>query len=206
MGISQMTNGMTEATEQERATGALIEATAERDFVSDLISFAESIPPSATNGQPLPCALSRLEIRSAILDLQRQMEAAQEAGEIAKVDINEILPLTHYFAPGMYGREITLKRFNWAIGKIHRHAHLNFVTRGKVIVLTEDGPMVITAPHTFISTVGTKRFVLALEDATWTTVHATCESDLEKIEAEVIAKDYSDIGIIENEVQKEKLL
>jgi hypothetical protein len=194
----------TELTEQQPAASGLFNAPPEPDLVAQLIAFAESIP-AAGNGTLIPCSMPRLEIRTAILNLQRQMEAAQECGEIEKTDINDILPLTHYFAPGMYGREITLKRFNWAIGKIHKHAHLNFVTRGKVIVLTEDGPMVISAPHTFVSTVGTKRFVLALEDSTWTTVHATNETDLGKIEDEVIAKDYGDIGIIENEVQQEKL-
>lgn len=173
------------------------------DLVAQLIAFSESVPSNIGNGQVLPCTMPRLEIRAAILELQQRMEAAQNSGEIEKIDINDILPLTHYFAPGMYGREITLKRFNWAIGKIHKHAHLNFVTRGKVIVLTEDGPVIITAPHTFVSTVGTKRFVLALEDSTWTTVHATNETDLEKIEDEVIAKDYDQLGIIENEQLKE---
>jgi hypothetical protein len=174
------------------------------DLCTMLLSIADMA--GTTNGQVLPCTMPRLEIRARIMQLELDMRAAQDSGEIEKTDINDILPLTHYFAPGMYGREITLKRFNWAIGKIHKHAHLNFVTRGKVIVLTEDGPVIITAPHTFVSTVGTKRFVLALEDSTWTTVHATCETDLVKIEDEVIAKDYGDIGIIENEVTKEKLL
>lgn len=165
-------------------------------------AIADAIP----SGQLLPSSMSRLEIREKIMRLQADMQAAQGSGEVDMIPIDELLPLTHYFAPNMYGREITLKKFNWVIGKIHKHAHLNFITRGKVIVLTEDGPMIITAPHTFVSTVGTKRFVLALEDTTWTTVHATSETDLAKIEDEVIAKDYGELGVIENEAPQEKLL
>jgi hypothetical protein len=47
----------------------------------------------------------------------------------------------------------------------------------------------MTAPYTFVSEVGTKRVVHALEETIWTTVHVTDETDLEKIEDYVIAKD-----------------
>lgn len=170
-----------------------------------LLSIAEKIPDTAGNWYALPCDMARSDIRAAILKLEADMRNAQNSGAIEKTDINDILPLQHFFAPGAYGRQILLKKFNWAIGKIHRHAHLNFVMQGKVIVLTEDGPVVIKAPHTFVSSVGTKRFVLALEDTIWATVHVTDEIDLEKIEEYVIAPEYEDLGIIENAV-KEKLL
>ena len=169
-----------------------------------LAQFAERLPAAYGNGQVIPCGMGRLEIRAAIRKLESDMRAAQDSGEIAKTAINDILPLQHFHAPGTYGRQIVLKKMNWAIGKIHRHAHLNFVIAGKALVLTEDGLMVITAPYTFVSTVGAKRFVLALEDTIWATVHATNETDLEKIEADVIATDYDALGIIEN-LEQEKL-
>lgn len=169
-----------------------------------LTQFADQLPAGYGNGQVIPCGMSRLEIRAAIQKLEAEMRTAQDCGEIEKTDINDILPLQHFHAPGTYGRQIILKKMNWAIGKIHRHAHLNFVIAGKALVLTEDGLMVITAPYTFVSTVGAKRFVMALEDTIWATVHATNETDLGKIEADVIATDYDTLGIIEN-LEQEKL-
>lgn len=174
------------------------------DLCAYLLSIADQYG-YEDNGKLIPFSASRLEIRQMIVALQRTMQEAQDTGLIEKTDINEILPLTHFFAPGMYGRQVSLAKMNWAIGKIHRHAHINIVSKGKVLVLTEDGPMFITAPYTFVSSVGTKRFVLAIEDAIWTTVHATTETDLAKIEDDVIAKDYDQLGIIETPEFKEKI-
>jgi len=76
------------------------------------------------------------------------------------------------------------------IGKIHRHAHVNTISKGRVLVVTEFGKHEIIAPCTFISEPGTKRVVLAQEDTVWTTYHPTEETDLEKIEAHVIAPSF----------------
>jgi hypothetical protein len=85
------------------------------------------------------------------------------------------------------------------IGKIHRHQHLNFISKGKVKVFTEFGEKHLEAPCTFISEIGLKRAVYAEEDTLWTTVHLTefdKEAELDKIETEVIAPSYDDMGLI----------
>jgi hypothetical protein len=62
---------------------------------------------------------------------------------------------------------------------------------GKVSVLTESGGAeTLTGPRSMISPAGTKRVVYAHEDTVWITVHVTEETNLEKIEKEIIAKDY----------------
>jgi len=104
------------------------------------------------------------------------------------------LPLVHMFAPGMYVRQITLPKGSMCVGKIHKHEHPNFLMSGKVQVVTENGGCeILTAPMVMISPAGTKRAVHALEDTVWVTVHATNETDLEKIEDEVIAKSYEEL-------------
>jgi hypothetical protein len=115
-------------------------------------------------------------------------------------------PVKHWFAPGVYGREILLRKDSVVVGKIHNHAHLNIISRGKCSVMTEFGPMVIDAtnePVTFTSKPGTKRVVVALEDTVWTTIHLnpTDETDLEKLENEIIAKSY-DALLSNNEALK----
>lgn len=167
----------------------------------DLIEVGAQAP--ATPGMfAVPCTLSREQLRAAILQMEAGAREAQESGAELAVDIADLLPLTHFFAPGAYARQALLQKHTWVIGKLHRHAHLNFVMKGRVMVVTEDGPMIIQAPHTFVSTVGTKRFVLVLEEAIWVTVHPTEETDLAKIEDHVIAKGYDDIGIIENNIEE----
>lgn len=99
-------------------------------------------------------------------------------------------PLTHLFAPGVYGRMIFIPAGQRIVGKIHRHAHLNFLMKGKVLVATETGPELLEGPLMMVSQAGTKRVVWTLEDTWWATVHLTDSTDLEQIEHEVIAPSY----------------
>jgi quercetin dioxygenase-like cupin family protein len=122
---------------------------------------------------------------------------------IAKGEIEDTLPdctVKHYFTPidekygcCSYAREMTIPKGTLIIGKIHRHEHLNIISKGKVSVSTEFGTKYLEAPCTFISEVGLKRAVIAEEDTIWTTIHLTkgnCEADLADIEEEVIAPSY----------------
>lgn len=98
----------------------------------------------------------------------------------------------HYFANGLYAREIFIPKGTLLTGKIHKHEHLNIISQGEISVLTEAGPQRIKAPFTIVSLPGTKRVGYAHEDTVWTTIHATTETDIEKIEAELIAESYDE--------------
>lgn len=103
-------------------------------------------------------------------------------------------PVQHHFAPGAYGREMTLPAGLVVVGKIHKHAHINVISKGRVQVFTEqDGVLELAAPCTFVSSPGTKRVVHVLEETVWTTVHVTDKTDLAEIEREVIATDFSEV-------------
>jgi hypothetical protein len=103
------------------------------------------------------------------------------------------MPLRHSFSEGIYVREIFIPKGYVLTGKIHKHSHPNFLMRGEVMVFTEGGgTQNLKAPLSMISEPGTKRAVMALEDTVWITVHATNETDLEKIEDYVIAKSFEE--------------
>ena len=104
--------------------------------------------------------------------------------------------LKHTFTSGVYCREIFIPKGSVIVGKIHRHDHLNFISKGDVTVLTKDGLRRIKGPCTMVSSAGTKRALYAHQDTIWTTIHAnpTNETDLEKIEDFVIAKTYEALG------------
>ena len=125
------------------------------------------------------------ESRALILDFQR---VVSELETEFPVDC----PLKHHFAPGLYAREIFLPKGSVVVGKIHKHAHVNNISQGHVMVYTEEGLQEFIAPYQFISLPGTKRVVCALEDTIWTTYHPTEETDLEIIEQHVIAKDFEE--------------
>lgn len=129
--------------------------------------------------------------RDSILGLQNELLGMDQ------VDC----PVTHHFAPSVYAREIFMPAGAVVVGKIHKHAHLNIISKGRVIVSTEFGKKQLVAPCTFVSEAGTKRAVYIVEDCIWTTIHPTEETDLEKIEEHVIAKDYDALL----DFQREKL-
>jgi hypothetical protein len=102
-------------------------------------------------------------------------------------------PLQHVFAPGAYARTMRIPAGTVIVGKIHKHAHLNILSQGTVCVMTEtEGDRQLTGPLTMVSPPGTKRAVYAVTDAVWTTIHTTNSTDLDEIEAEVIAPTFED--------------
>lgn len=113
-----------------------------------------------------------------------------------QLDVNE--GLQHNFHDGVYCREMLLPTGMLIVGKVHKHAHLNIVSRGKCIVYTTEGMREIDAtvhPITFVSEPGTKRVVLSLIDTYWTTIHLTQSTDLAEIEKEIIIpeSDFSEL-------------
>lgn len=128
------------------------------------------------------------QFRIKVMELQKNMK---ESGDSLQ------LLVTHHFAPGSYAREIFHPKGVVVIGKIHRHAHVNVISKGEVHVVSEFGTKRIKAPATFVSQPGTKRCVYALEDTVWTTIHATDETDLKKIEEEIIAPSYEELIMLE---------
>lgn len=140
------------------------------------------------NPLPLPAArpVPNVEVREKILGLEQAMKGyLAETGDCAPD-----LRLTHHFAPGAYGREMILPKGSLVVGKIHKHAHLNFVMKGRVTVGTEEGVRTIVAPAVFVSQPGTKRVVYAHDETVWVTVHVTTSTNLEEIEEQVIAKTF----------------
>lgn len=108
--------------------------------------------------------------------------------------LGDCFPLKHIFTPGIYCREITLPKDVVVVGKIHRERHLNFISRGRVRVFTEDGGLEeLIGPVTMVSEPGTKRTVLVLEETVWSTIHHNPdnETDLEKLEELVIAPSFA---------------
>ena len=115
-----------------------------------------------------------------------------------------VAPLKHTFADGCYVREIFMPAGLLLTSKIHKVKHPYFVMKGRCSVLTEDGMIEIKAPFSGITEAGTKRVIHTHEDTVWITVHVTDETDLEKIEEQLIAKTFNDLQLSHEEVLKLK--
>lgn len=116
------------------------------------------------------------EMREQILGL----EAAMKAMPKHQIHIEP----KHYFAPGLYMREIFIPKGVCLTGKIHKTEHLNVLSLGEVSVFTENGMKRIKASTVVHSLPGIKRAIYAHEDSVWINVHfnPTNERDLEKID------------------------
>lgn len=135
-----------------------------------------------------------MSMRDRIIKLQESMIQAGGA-------MGDSMPLDHQFAPGTYARTIFMPAGHLVIGKIHRQACVNIMSKGKATVWTEHGERLIEAPSVWVSQPGTQRVVLNHEDVVWTTVHENPDNitDLEVLETQVILPDYSTIPIHELE-------
>lgn len=125
----------------------------------------------------------------------RQSIAAAERALLA--DPNHIIqpPTRHIFAQGLYAREVCLPA-GWAgVGKVHCQEHLFMVTKGELSVLTDDGPVRVQAPYVLVTKPGAKRVMYAHEDTVLMTVHATTETDVEKLEADLVVNSFEEFDI-----------
>lgn len=102
------------------------------------------------------------------------------------------LPVKHHFSRGVYARELFIPKGTVLVGKIHKFSQINMVLKGDISVLTEDGVKRVKAGETIVSPSGVKRAGYAHEDTIWTTVHGTNETDLERLEDELIAASFED--------------
>ena len=83
---------------------------------------------------------------------------------------------------GLLLLQVEIKAGTKILSARHKTEHPFIVSKGKVLVITEDGTrQVIEAPHMGITIPGTRRALHALEDTIWTTFHPTEEKDIEKI-------------------------
>lgn len=130
-------------------------------------------------------------IRNQLETLENSLRKEIQEGRIIEAE----LPLTHTFTDGVYARTMFLPKGTFVVGKIHKHEHFNFISKGVVDVLTKEGLKRLVGPCQMVSPAGVKRAVHVLEDCEWTTIHANenNERDLSKLEEKIIAKTYLEI-------------
>lgn len=94
-----------------------------------------------------------------------------------------------HFSPGVYVREFQMPAGHFVIGKEHKTRHLNILTTGRCTVWTVHGRIELDAsygPKIFESMAGVKKVVLAHSDIVWLTIHATEETNQDRLENEMI--------------------
>lgn len=97
-------------------------------------------------------------------------------------------PVTHRFGPGVYIREVFMPKGAYIVGHRHTTPHINIMLTGVIGLLNDDGTeTVLHAPQTFVAQPG-RKVAYIYEDVIWQNVHATDETDVEKLEAMFLDK------------------
>jgi hypothetical protein len=142
--------------------------------------------------------LSVLSAREKIINLEHALIDAvrQDRPEFQPGNTDDTCPIKHHWAPGLYAREIFIPAGTIIIGKIHKHAHVNAILTGNVMVATPFGVEALNGPVNFVSKPWTKRAVFAITDTIWTTYHPTDKTTVQDVEAEIIAASFDEAPAI----------
>ncbi len=100
-------------------------------------------------------------------------------------------PLTHQFSPGLYIREVLMKKGIFVIGHTHLTEHFNIVLTGRALVMINGNIQRIQAPCIFKSGAGVRKVLFIEEDMRWATTHVTELTDLAELENALITKSES---------------
>jgi len=95
----------------------------------------------------------------------------------------------HYFAGGIYEREIIVPAGTIITGKIHLTEHLAKLVKGTLTIFSETERGTFTGPVTFKSMPGVKRVGYAHDEVVFSTFHHVGdETDIEAIEDALVVE------------------
>ena len=96
--------------------------------------------------------------------MQRIIALETQMNGIPQVDC----PVKHYFAPGVFAREITIPAGTVLVGAVHKTDNIAVLSAGRVKLATEDGHIEVSAPYTHFCKAGAKNAFVAITTAVWT--------------------------------------
>jgi hypothetical protein len=170
----------------------------------------QSLEPSrAEDGEP--AVLSVLSASPQALEaLSPRERAFALEGAIRAADLPPVeLPLRHFFADGVYVREIFMPAGAVVVGHIHKHEHVAIMQTGDISIFDETGLQRMKGPHTFISKAGIKRALFIHQDTVFTTIHRLRdpdERDLDALKKEYVAETIAEYEEFMLNMDKQGLL
>lgn len=130
-------------------------------------------------------------LNAATPDARREAISALEQVMASYPQVEQ--PLTHHFNEGQYAREIFNPKGSLIVTKTHKQGNFSFIPSGRLLVISEDGQKELSAGMFFATRPGTKRFIYALEDTRFVTVHPNFSgtTDLDELERQIIQGEES---------------
>ena len=142
--------------------------------------MSEAVEPRESYAPAEPGLLDEVERRLMLMGAKRQENLGAALSEF---------PVEHVFTPGLYSRIITMPAGSWLTTRIHKTEHPFVVARGRCTVYVDGKEtVVLEAPHMGITMPGTRRLIEIHEETVWITFHPTTETDLMKIDEELLVQ------------------
>ncbi len=123
-----------------------------------------------------------IEVDGRVLDLEQVMKTLPQVTMAPK----------HYFADGLYCRELMIPKGTLLTGMIHKKEHIIILFSGELSLWDGDGWARVKAPYFNIAPAGSKRMGYAHEDTVGMNIIATDITDVDEIESALTCKSYED--------------
>ena len=111
-----------------------------------------------------------------VSDLNKELEGTFECD----------LGTVHHFSDGLYAKQMHIPKGFIAGTHAHKYSHLSILSKGSVIVRTDNSQKLYNAPACIEIKEGINHSIEALEDAVWFCIHATDVTDIELIDKVLI--------------------
>lgn len=111
-----------------------------------------------------------------------------ETGPRITENLGDILGQVHHFSDGLYAKQMHIPAGHVAGTHSHSYSHLSVLAKGDVVVVVGDDYFEYSAPACIHIRANAEHKIFAKTDATWFCIHATDETDVEKIDEVLIHK------------------
>lgn len=105
----------------------------------------------------------------------------------SKIEVD--LGIVHHFLNGVYVKQMHLPSGYCATSHIHEFDHLSVLAAGVAEVVTDEGSQWYSAPAVLTIKAGVVHKITAIRDVTWLCIHATDETDPDKVDDVLIKRE-----------------
>jgi quercetin dioxygenase-like cupin family protein len=96
------------------------------------------------------------------------------------------LGVVHHFSAGLYAKQMLLPAKHFVVSHAHAYDHLSILAKGDVTVEVDGVRTEYKAPACINILAGQHHIITAHEDSVWFCIHATEETDANKIDEVLI--------------------
>jgi len=94
--------------------------------------------------------------------------------------------IKHHFSDGLYAKQISLPQHHYMVQHKHVYDHISILAEGWVVVTVDEVETEYHAPACINIAAGKSHEVTAVTNSVWFCIHATDETDVEKVDQVLI--------------------